>query len=155
MRLALAISPNDELVPIERHGEAPQLVFCKRPAEATACIVAEIKDFLGSSHHSLAIIAKTQKQAERLHRYLVEADMKARLLDAASVGFSTGVVVCTAHLAKGLEFDRVIVADASAENYRTEMDRNLLYVACTRAMHRLTVIAVGVLSGLLPASVAA
>lgn len=67
-----------------------------------------------------------------------------------SAGFSTGVTVCTAYLAKGLEFDRVIVPDASASNYRTEMDRNLLYVACTRAMHRLTLLAVGEPSQLLP-----
>ena len=57
-----------------------------------------------------------------------------------------------AHLAKGLEFDRVIVADVSAGNYRTEMDRNLLYVACTRAMHRLTLYSVGDPSSFLPPS---
>lgn len=48
-----------------------------------------------------------------------------------------GVIVTSAHLAKGLEFDRVIVPGADADNYNTGMDRNLLYVACTRAMHRL------------------
>jgi superfamily I DNA/RNA helicase len=36
---------------------------------------------------------------------------------------------------QGLEFDRVLVPDASAATYHTEMDRNPLYVACTRAMH--------------------
>ena len=150
MQFALGISPNDELVPMKRHGDPPQVIVCSRQAEATARIVAEAEDFRSSSHRSLAVIAKTQKQAERLHRQLAEAGVEARLLDAGSAGLSTGVVVCTAHLAKGLEFDRVIVPDASARNYRTDMDRNLLYVACTRAMHRLTVIAVGEPSGLLP-----
>lgn len=50
------------------------------------------------------------------------------------------MIICTAHMAKGLEFDRVIVADVSANNYHTEMDRHLLYVACTRAMHQLMLI---------------
>ena len=40
-------------------------------------------------------------------------------------------------MAKGLEFDQVIAPDASDKNYSTLMDRNLLYVACTRAMHKL------------------
>ncbi len=31
----------------------------------------------------------------------------------------------------------MIVPQATAQNYHTEMDRKLLYVACTRAMHRL------------------
>lgn len=110
---------------------------------------------LGLTPRTLAIIAETQKQAAILHRRLTTADVKARLLDADSSGFSTGVLVCTAHLPKGLEFDRVIVADVGAENYRTELDRNLLYVACTRAMDRLTVIAAGALSELLPPPLAA
>lgn len=48
------------------------------------------------------------------------------------------MTVCTAHMAKGLEFDAVVVRGVSDRNYHTSMDRNLLYVACTRAMHRLT-----------------
>jgi DNA helicase II / ATP-dependent DNA helicase PcrA len=51
--------------------------------------------------------------------------------------------VCTAHMAKGLEFDQVIVPDVSEKNYSTEMDRNMLYVACTRAMHLLILTSVG------------
>ena len=153
MQFALAISPNPELEAMKRHGEPPRLIACKRPADALAALVAEIDDFLASPHHSLAVIAKTQKQAQKLHRTLRDAGIEAHLLDAGSSGFSTGAIVCTAHLAKGLEFDRVIVPDASAPNYHTEMDRNLLYVACTRAMHRLTLISAGAPSALLPASV--
>jgi DNA helicase-2/ATP-dependent DNA helicase PcrA len=41
-------------------------------------------------------------------------------------------------MAKGLEFDEVIVPQATASNYRSEIDRGMLYVAATRAMHRLT-----------------
>ncbi|MFN4282389.1 MAG: HelD family protein [Alphaproteobacteria bacterium] len=152
MQFALGISPNDELVAMERHGEPPQVVVCKRQDDVVARIVAEIEVFEASPHRTLAVIAKTQKQASDLHRRLTEAGVGARLLDSGSTGFSTGVLVCTAHLAKGLEFDRVIVPDASAQNYRTEMDRNLLYVACTRAMHRLTVIALSEPSNLLPPS---
>ena len=49
-------------------------------------------------------------------------------------------------MAKGLEFDEVVVADADKNTYGAEFDRGLLYVACTRAMHRLTVIGVGELA---------
>jgi DNA helicase-2/ATP-dependent DNA helicase PcrA len=152
MQFALAISPNPELEAMKRYGEAPQVLVCKRPAQMIAGIVDEITAFNAASDHSLAIIAKTQKQAARLHKSLAEAGREARLLDGDSTGFSTGVIVCTAHLAKGLEFDRVIVADAGAGNYLTEMDRNLLYVACTRAMHRLTLFAVGAPAAWLPIS---
>jgi len=151
MQFALAISPNAELVAMKRHGEPPRVLRCERPSDVRDRIVGQIEDFSSSSHRSLAIIAKTQKQAAKLHGLLAQAGAEARLLDADSAGFSTGVIVCTAHLAKGLEFDRVVVADASTRNYHTELDRRLLYVACTRAMHRLTLVAVGEVSGFLPA----
>ncbi|MCK7580322.1 MAG: ATP-binding domain-containing protein [Chromatiales bacterium] len=99
--------------------------------------------FEQSSHRTLGVICKTQRQAERLHRALVEAGRRATLLDASSRAFPQGAVVCTAHTAKGLEFDRVIVPEASAANYAREIERHLLYIACTRAMHQLTLTHVG------------
>lgn len=152
MQFALGISPNAELEPIERHGEPPAVIRSNNQNEALAHIADEIERFEASSHRSLAIIAKTQRQAGKLHKRLVDKGRKAVLLDAGSVGFSTGVIVCTAHFAKGLEFDQVIVPDASAENYHTEMDRNLLYIACTRAMHRLSIVFTGDPSRFLPES---
>lgn len=152
MKFALGVSPNDELEAMKRHGEAPQVLVVNKQDEAAALILTELEAFEASDHNTLAIIAKTQRQAGDLHRRLTQAGAMARLLDSASAGFSTGVLVCTAHLAKGLEFDRVIVPGVSAQNYYTDMDRNLLYVACTRAMHRLMVIAVGKPSPLLPQS---
>ncbi|MDZ7591152.1 MAG: ATP-binding domain-containing protein [Rubrivivax sp.] len=109
---------------------------------------------MASDHRNLAVICKTPKQAARWHKALQGKGVDARLLDGGSEGWGSGVLVCTPHLAKGLEFDRVIVADASAENYAAETDRKLLYVACTRAMHRLTVLAVGALTPLIPVSAA-
>ena len=43
-------------------------------------------------------------------------------------------------LAKGLDFDEAVLLDADGRQYATEADRNLLYVAVTRAMHALTVL---------------
>ena len=43
-------------------------------------------------------------------------------------------------MAKGLEFDEVVILDADAGQYESEYERSLLYVAITRAMHELTVL---------------
>ncbi|CAH8704812.1 AAA family ATPase [Paenibacillus melissococcoides] len=61
-----------------------------------------------------------------------------------------GIIVASSHMAKGLEFDHVLVPFCDADNYRTEMDRGLLYIACTRAMHMLTLTYSGEASPLLP-----
>ena len=52
-------------------------------------------------------------------------------LSNQSLAFVQGIVITSAHMAKGLEFDEVIIP-------QTEIDRSMLYVAVTRAMHRLT-----------------
>lgn len=143
MQFALGISPNPDLIAMERHGPVPDVLVVKTQKDAVARIAEDIKDFRNSDHTSLAVLAKTQAQAKRLHKALSDMSVDARLLEEGSTGFSTGVVVCTPHLAKGLEFDQVIIPDASAQVFSTEMDRNLLYVACTRAMHRLSLISVG------------
>jgi DNA helicase II / ATP-dependent DNA helicase PcrA len=97
-----------------------------------------VREFAGSGHNTLGVVCKTQKQAERLYEAIVGAGLDAHLLSPQSTAFTRGVIVCTAHMAKGLEFDQVIVVDVTDWNYKTSMDRNLLYVACTRAMQKLT-----------------
>src|SRR6185503_1379724 len=92
--------------------------------------------FRNSGRQSLGILCKTQDQAEFIYE-----EMKApgiHLLAADSTSFHEGIIVTTVHLAKGLEFDEVIIPFASARNYNTEVDRSMLYIACTRAMHQLT-----------------
>ena len=59
-------------------------------------------------------------------------------------------MVVPAHLAKGLEFDAVILSDASCEKYSlSDIDAKLLYVAMTRAMHILDIHYAGKISPLL------
>ncbi|WP_135451219.1 hypothetical protein [Tabrizicola caldifontis] len=57
--------------------------------------------FRESDHSSLALLAKTQKQAARLHAALAVKVIDARLLDDGSTGFSNGIIVCFRHLARG------------------------------------------------------
>jgi DNA helicase-2/ATP-dependent DNA helicase PcrA len=60
-------------------------------------------------------------------------------LDEDSSSFTEGITLTTVQLAKGLEFDQVVVPFVSGSAYRNEFEKGLLYVACTRAMHQLIV----------------
>ena len=62
-------------------------------------------------------------------------------------------MIATAFLAKGLEFDEVIVPGCDDVTYRAEIDRHMLYVACTRAMHRLILTHTGQPSRLLASAI--
>lgn len=107
-----------------------------------------IYQFEKSEYNSLGIICKTQKQVELLYAGL-KSHHNINLLNAESVAFGSGIVITTAHLAKGLEFDQVIVPFCTDKNYATEPDRQMLYVACTRAMHKLFITYTGTLSYLI------
>jgi DNA helicase-2/ATP-dependent DNA helicase PcrA len=133
---AQRITPNPDLLPLERHGRAPQLLRCGSPAEELPAIQQVVDAFQRSGYQSLGIICKTRRQAAQVHEALQGPGVQ--LLTAESTTFKEGVIIATAYLAKGLEFDEVIVPFASARNYRTDVDKSMLYVACTRAMHQLT-----------------
>ncbi len=148
---AQCIRRNDELEPVARHGEKPQVLGFKNADEEVAGIVRLLTEFRESEYKSLGIVCKTESQAAALHEKLHSRlpDGEIVLLTDTSSSFAHGVVVTSAHMAKGLEFDEVIVPHVDAVNYRTEMDRGMLYVAATRAMHRLTLTHAGRVSTLI------
>ncbi len=133
---ASGILPTPGLIAMERHGEKPQVLGFATLDQEVEAIRERIMEFEKSNHHSLGIICRTQHEADTLFEKIKWE--KARLLSPTSTSFSHGVLLVSAHLAKGLEFDEVIVPFASATHYRSDMDRSMLYIACTRAMHKLT-----------------
>lgn len=136
------INQNVNVEAIARHGEEPLIIFCKNADAELEDIKKLIADFNTSEFNSLGIICKTQKQADTLYESLGKL-FQVNLLNAVSVAFGSGIVITTAHLAKGLEFDQVVVPYCTDKNYRTDPDKQMLYVACTRAMHKLYLTHIG------------
>lgn len=133
---AQRINPNRDLIAMERHGHTPEIRGFNSNAEEAEEIKKLMAEFKKSGYQSLGIICKTLEQAETLYEELKASDV--HLLTADSTTFKDGIIITTAHLAKGLEFDEVIIPFASARNYQTDVDKSMLYIACTRAMHQLT-----------------
>src|SRR5690625_6414167 len=82
-------------------------------------------------------------EARELFQLLRASYQDVQLIDVETHTFKEGIHVIPVYLAKGIEFDGVIIYDASAHQYLNELERHILYTACTRAMHDLTVIAIG------------
>ena len=140
-QLAQHISVNPELIPMERHGEVPQILEFNSNLEEATAIKEMLYAFHESSYQSMGILCKTFEQASTLFNHLRDDrnfELPYTLLDAESTSFKNGIIITTVHLSKGLEFDNVIVPFISDRNYRTAVDRSMLYIACTRAMHKLT-----------------
>ncbi|GAB2949439.1 UvrD-helicase domain-containing protein [Hymenobacter coalescens] len=144
---AQRITPNPHIIPLERHGPEPVVRRCTSHEDELGAIRQFVADFAGSGNHSLGIICKTPRLAAQVYQALQAPGV--HLLTAESTSFKEGVIVTTAHVAKGLEFDAVIVPFVSARHYKTGIDKSMLYVACTRAMHQLTLTYAGEISAFL------
>lgn len=138
---------------VDRHGDKPLLLFCRNKEEERARILELLKvDEALGGEGKRCILCKSHEQAKDWYRWLqehVKEPEKLHLLDHDSEEFYNGTMISAISMAKGLEFDEVLIPDADDEQYCSEYDRGLLYVACTRAMHRLTLLYCGQPSRLL------
>lgn len=130
--------------PVLRHGEKPTLTIVSNEKQRLAAITALVKAWLKEGYFSVAIIEKTGQQAAKLHKALSALLPEARLLKHGDEDFNGGVQVMGASLVKGLEFDCVLIADASKEGYPDDrFTARLFYVLCTRPLHRLAMVVKG------------
>jgi DNA helicase-2/ATP-dependent DNA helicase PcrA len=120
-----------------RHGDVPDLIYCHNEQEELAQIKKKIDAFQDSANVTLGIILKTNGAARALYDVL-SPNYEAHLISPKSATFMNGISITSIQMSKGLEFDAVIIPAANHENYCSEYDRSLLYIACTRAMHRLS-----------------
>jgi len=122
------------------------------PSEAHAhlFIAGAVRDLLEHEPHaSVAVVARGPQVARGIYR-LLEDLSEARLVLDGDFSFRPGVDVTDVESVKGLEFDYVVVPDASANVYPdSEEARRRLHVAVTRASHQLWIAAVGTPSPLI------
>jgi DNA helicase-2/ATP-dependent DNA helicase PcrA len=88
-----------------------------------------------NKYKSIAVITKDEFDSEYVYD-LLKKEFEITLINNKSETFSKKLVVIPSYMAKGLEFDSVIIF---GKNKYKEDEKNLLYVACTRAQHELIV----------------
>ena len=91
---------------------------------------------LKNTSKSIAIITKNDKEAEEVYNMLKD-DLDIMLIDGFG-HIKRDLVVVPSYVAKGLEFDSVIIYTDEDNKYQ-EKDKYLFYVACTRAQHNLII----------------
>ncbi|WP_312025539.1 RNA polymerase recycling motor HelD [Listeria booriae] len=128
--------------PFERDGEKPSLVLCMDGQERDEKLRHTLSGLVGKEYGTIAVICKTVAESAAMYEQLSPA-FDVQLATEHSYSYDSGIIVLPAYLAKGIEFDAVIIPDASAHNYEKSFEQNLFYTACTRAMHELVLFAVG------------
>lgn len=125
-----------------RDGELPQVVTSADFDGSVDALVSTLKKYQ-DEHDAVAIIGKTLADSEKLHQALEERNVKTTLIRTENQRLVKGAIIVPSFLAKGLEFDAVIVWNANQNQYHGDDERQLLYTICSRAMHALTLTSVG------------
>ncbi|GAF20308.1 UvrD/Rep helicase family protein [Bacillus sp. JCM 19046] len=86
-----------------------------------------------------AILTRTKAESAEVYEQLSKAGVKLTHLQASDQTYRGGLSVMPIYLAKGFEFDSVLLLYVDEQNYpNDELHKKLLYVGCTRALHDLT-----------------
>lgn len=131
------IEQNPQIKSFNRNGENPEVFIADNSDDLVDKIAEEVKSCQKKGLQSIGLICKTEKNSTNLF-HLLKHKLDIQLISNGSVSGLQGVFIIPVYMSKGLEFDAVLICDADSQNYHTEDDKNLLYVACTRALHRLS-----------------
>lgn len=131
------IEQSSQIKSFNRNGDSPKVYIADNSEIFIDEIVKEIKLCQEKGFQSICLICKTEKNSTYLFNK-IKHKLDIQLIKNGSVSDLQGVFILPVYMSKGLEFDAVLICDADSQNYHDEDDKNLLYVACTRALHKLS-----------------
>ena len=124
----------------DRAGDLPNVYIGATEAD----LLVRLEKQIGTNDDSgltTAIITRTLEDAQALYGQLKDGGVASTLIKSENQRLAPGVIIVPSFLAKGLEFDAVVMYQANTANYGSEDDRQLIYTIASRAMHRLTILA--------------
>ncbi len=121
--------------PVFRSGEDVKVI----PAEDQFTEVLKTLQHLQTEDvKTIAVIGRTDDECRDIYEKLTNAELTVNVIEADQSKYEGGISVVPVYLAKGLEFDAVLLIDVDEEHYKnTKHDAKLLYVGCTRSLHDL------------------
>ncbi|MGG5791678.1 HelD family protein [Bacillus cereus] len=121
--------------PVFRSGEDVKVIR----AEAQFIEVLKTLQHLQNEDvKTIAVIGRTDDECRDIYEKLTNAGLTVNFIEADQSKYEGGISVVPVYLAKGLEFDAVLLIDVDEEHYKnTKHDAKLLYVGCTRSLHDL------------------
>lgn len=133
MEYANKFLKEDKIVPLVRNGERVMEEEVFDMDETLDTIISLIEDYEEDGYENIAVIFKGKNELETYAPKIKER-MLIQNLDNEDILYKGGKVLIPAYLAKGLEFDGVIIVEES------EVQPLVKYIMCTRALHRLAVV---------------
>ena len=113
---------------------------CENKIEIINNIKQRINEYKNAKYKSIAIIGKSKEECEYIYKELNKTSKDVNLIKDKDAEYNAGISIVPSYLAKGLEFDCVIIFNANEDNYRmNSLDIKILYVVITRAMSKIDI----------------
>ena len=125
--------------PVARHGEEVKYEKVSSFDEKIEKITDFVHRMKNNNYKNIAIICKNNEECQKVYDKLQLKIEDINLIIENINKYDGGVTVVSSYFSKGLEFDCVIITDF--DNYdESILDKKLLYISYTRAMHVLEVL---------------
>ncbi|MFD3156202.1 RNA polymerase recycling motor HelD [Haloimpatiens sp. FM7330] len=123
-------------VPILRHGDSPQIIEANESINFCENIDKIVRYVKLNGKNSVAIICKTYEECEKAKEALKNSDYDWNLINTTDKKINLQNIIIPSYMTKGLEFDCSVIYNCNDKNYTTcEVDKKILYVVLTRALH--------------------
>lgn len=133
--------------PVFRSGEKVKVISTE---DQSSAIFHALQNMRKSDVKTIAVVTRTEEACREMYENLKEKGLHVHMIEANQSKYEGGISVVPVYLAKGLEFDAVLLADVDDVHYKgTKHDAKLLYVACTRSLHDLWIFHSGTCSPLI------
>ncbi|AXO93455.1 TPA: UvrD-helicase domain-containing protein [Bacillus cereus] len=122
-------------MPVFRSGEEVKVIHTE---DQFTEILKTLKQLQNADVKTIAVIGRTDDECRDMYEKLTNAGLTVNVIEADQSKYEGGISVVPVYLAKGLEFDAVLLIDVDEEHYKNmKHDAKLLYVGCTRSLHDL------------------
>jgi DNA helicase-2/ATP-dependent DNA helicase PcrA len=136
MEYANKFLAEEDIVPLVRNGEPVKMVKASSEEDFKGRVLSLVKEYKEKEYESIAIICKDLNSVEKYGKSLKNIE-NIKIIANEDMIYRGGTLIIPSYLAKGLEFDAVIIVD---ETTGEEDDNKYMYVMSTRALHELSVV---------------
>jgi DNA helicase-2/ATP-dependent DNA helicase PcrA len=123
--------------PVVRHGDEPTIKGFDSIKALIDALDKKIFELEAMKFQTIAIIGKSISECKDIQKSLNKnKGRNIRIIGSEDNTYEGGISIVPSYMAKGLEFDAVIIISANEDYFEDELDIKLLYIAVTRALHK-------------------
>ncbi len=134
MEYANSFLNENKIVPLVRHGESVMEEEAENHEDMIMIIESIIEDFADDKCENIAVIFNDISTLN-IYGSKIKEKINIQKIDNEDIIYNGGKVIMPGFLAKGLEFDGVIIVETDKN-----VDALMKYIMCTRALHRLAIV---------------